>query len=189
MDVRDAAELLVALGTLILAIATVFLGFETRRMARETQEGLRRTHYQHQEALTPVVKLKNGTGFTIFDFNGARLSSPVINTGLGPALKTKLTIALLLDDASEKVVDEYSLGPIGPNEEVPVNHIFMGIKAETRYTVTFKFENLFGARGKTTYISDKSDTYYFRPPVLKREDKQGRFNTLGGKLRGDFGDV
>ena len=179
MEIVAVAEITIAVCTLGLAIATVYLGVETRALARETAETMRRADFQHQEALTPIVKLAIGTGFGTSDYNGSHLSQPIVNRGSGPALKTTMLVDIILPDGKYQPVYERDIGPLGPQEEFHFGEVIPGVSITMKYAITFRYENLFGAVGTTMYVNSEGPgtIRYQRPPILVREDEEGRFNT------------
>jgi hypothetical protein len=187
MEVRDTAEILVAGGTLILAIATVYLGAETRRLAKETLRGIRQADYQHQEALTPIVKVV-GTDIVpsaeYADNEDRSFPVTIANRGTGPALSVVLSYKLgrIQGDADEAprqgnkppAEQSWSLEPLGAGEErlenVPLAAPHGFRPAISSWQVTLTYENLFGAPGKTIYTATTGrKVFYQRPPVLIRD--------------------
>lgn len=185
MELTSVSELIIAGGTLALAVATVYLGFETRRLASETNENTKRLDFQHQEGLTPIVKLSHGYGFSASGHDGGQFHQTVINRGTGPALKTTIIIELIEPGGEPRRIHEYQFGPLGAQEEMKIGRTFSGVGIPDKYVLTFRYENLFGAIGTTKYINGGGEpsVHYSRPPIIIRENDKGRFNTWAGTHR------
>ncbi|MGZ3506100.1 MAG: hypothetical protein ACXWNZ_16855 [Vulcanimicrobiaceae bacterium] len=164
-----------AYATVILAIFTAWMAAETRRLAGEGRDAAQWTDYQHQEALTPILKIDEGgvryAGHARYTF---MINTEIINRGSGPA--TEVSFTFILPNGESKT---WEVPPLGVGDSYHVEgevswHYPDPAHPFTPWQVHINYKNLFEAPAYTKYIEGHPRTFYSRPPRINRLQRKKR---------------
>jgi hypothetical protein len=160
-------ESITAISTVALAVATVYLGVETRRLAAESIRTEYQSERQHQQTMTPLLKLTKEPDVTL-THAGVQiyLGGDIENRGSGPAFDVRIE----LESPDGKILASVTIEPLGVRESTPIS---FRIASETRFQsnddwkLRIRYGNLFGATAMTVYrgLAIRSPSFV-RPPIV-----------------------
>lgn len=164
-------ESITAVSTVALAVATVYLGIETRRLAAESVRTEFQSERQHQQTMTPLLKLTALPSFVRSSDETVaiiRLDAYLENKGSGPAFDVEYDF----ETPAGEVIVSGSLEPLGVLERTGIalrDVVATGSPFLTGddWRLRIRYNNLFGATAMTVYRGIKpSSPYFLRPPIV-----------------------